>query len=337
MTQDYKQLIDNIKAGIFAPVYLITGEENYYIDIVQDYFENNIVDESLRDFDQCVVYGRETVMEDVIATAKQFPMMSQHKLVMVKEAQDIETQSHPWEQVADYLEHPHNQTILVFCYRNKKLDKRTRAYKAIDKVGIIVETKQIKDDNLTNWIGTYVNQQGYRISPQGATLIAEFTGNNLSKLANELNKVFINIPAGSDITEDVIERNIGISKEYNSFELQKAIGNRDVVRCNKIINYFAANPKGNSIIPLLGLLYGYFIKIMILHQTPNPADAAKMIGVHPYYLKDYQAAARNYSLGKLASCIGYLHEADLRVKGITAVGTFTEGEILKELIFKIIH
>lgn len=330
-----KQLADSLKEGKYVPVYLLTGEENYYIDRASDFFEENIVEESLRDFDQTVLYGRDTDMRTVISYAKQFPMMSPVKLVLVKEAQDINIKE--WDLLADYLEHPLEQTLLVFCYRHKKLDKRSKAYKAINSKGYVYERGRLYDSQLPDWIGTFVNQHGHTITQKGSVMIAESIGNDLGRIANELTKVLISLNPGDVINEDIIERNIGISKDYNVFELQNAIGRRDVLQCNRIVNHFAANPKDNPIQMVLPSLYNYFIKIMIYHQLPDKGQAASALKVNPYFVRDYETAARNYSLGKLASCIGYLNDADQRSKGMRNAGTVTDGELLKELVFKIIH
>ena len=302
-----KQLADSLKEGKYVPVYLLTGEENYYIDRASDFFEENIVEESLRDFDQTVLYGRDTDMRTVISYAKQFPMMSPVKLVLVKEAQDINIKE--WDLLADYLEHPLEQTLLVFCYRHKKLDKRSKAYKAINSKGYVYERGRLYDSQLPDWIGTFVNQHGHTITQKGSVMIAESIGNDLGRIANELTKVLISLNPGDVINEDIIERNIGISKDYNVFELQM----------------------------VLPSLYNYFIKIMIYHQLPDKGQAASALKVNPYFVRDYETAARNYSLGKLASCIGYLNDADQRSKGMRNAGTVTDGELLKELVFKIIH
>lgn len=330
-----KQLFDDLKAGNLKPVYLLTGEENYFIDTASDYFENHLVDPSFRDFDQHIIYGSDTDMKTVLSYAKQFPMMSPTKLVLVKEAQDINIKE--WELLAEYLERPTPPSVLVFCYRHKKLAKNTRAYKAIDSKGCVYERAKLRDYELPDWIGMFVNQHGLAITQKGSVLIAESLGNDLGKIANELSKVFISLPAGSAIDENIIEQNIGISKEYNVFELQTAIGRRDVVQCNRIIKHFAANPKDAPIQMILPTLYNYFIKIMIYHQLPDKSKASSVLKVNPYFVKDYITAAANYSLGKLASCIGYLQDADQRAKGIHNAGTVSDGELLKELIFKIIH
>lgn len=329
-----KQLIEELKTGQYKPVYLLTGDENYYIDLVSDYFEKEVISPDFRDFDQTVVYGRDTDMKTVISLAKRYPMMSPIQLVLVKEAQDI---AKDWELLADYLDHPQPQTLLVFCYRYKKLDKRTKLYKAISAKGIIYEKNKLRDYEVPGWIANIVSQRGYSITQKGAVLIAESLGNDLGKIANELSKVYISLPKGSVINEEVIESNIGISKDYNVFELQNAIGRRDIVQCNRIVNHFAANPKENPIQMILPSLYGYFIKVMLFHQAPDKQQAMADMKVHPYFMKDYETAASNYTLGKLASCIGYLYDTDLRSKGIRNSGNISDGELLKELVFKIIH
>lgn len=330
-----KQLIDDLKARKFAPVYLLTGEENYYIDLVSNFMEKNIVAEEMRDFDQTVVYGRDVTMTQVVSMAQRYPMMSPVQLVLVKEAQDIPLKE--WELLCAYLERPQATTLLVFCYRHKKLDKRSKVYKSISSKGVVYEKAKLYDSQVPDWIAGVVAKQGYSITQKGAVLIAESLGNDLGKIHNELSKVFITLPKGEVINENVIEQNIGISKDYNVFELQSAIGRRDVVQCNRIVNHFAANPKDNPIQMVLPSLYNYFIKVMLYHQEPDKSKAASVMKVNPYFLKDYETAARNYTLGKLASCIGYLYDADLRSKGIRNSGTVTDGELLKEAIFKIIH
>ncbi|MBO4307535.1 MAG: DNA polymerase III subunit delta [Bacteroidales bacterium] len=330
-----KQLVSDLKAGKFAPVYLLTGDENYYIDQVSDFFEKNIIASDFVDFDRTIVYGGETDMLTVISLAQRFPMMSPVQLVLVKEAQNIATKE--WDHLAAYLNNPQPTTVLVFCYRHKKLDKRTKGYKAIEKNGVVYEKKKLYDNQIPDWIDHVVTQHGFSITQKGAVLIAESIGNDLGKIANELSKIFISLPKGSLINDDVIEQNIGISKDYNIFELQTALGRRDVLQCNKIVNYFAANPKDNPIQAILPNLYSFFIKVMLYHQEPDKSKAAALLKVNPFFMKDYETAARNYTLGKLASCIGYLHDADLRSKGVRNNGTVSDGEILKELVFKIIH
>ena len=330
-----KQLIEELKKGVFKPVYLLTGEENYYIDVVSNYFEEEVIDPSMRDFDQTVVYGRDVDMATVVSTVKRYPMMSPVHLVIVKEAQDIDIRQ--WDRLTAYLQQPSDRSVLVLCYRHKKLDKRSAVYKAIDKVGVVYESPRIYDNQVPSWILREVGAHGYSITDKAAAMMAENIGVDLGKIANELSKLYPLLPQGGTITEQLVEDQIGISKDYNVFELQKAIGRRDPVMCNRIINHFAANPKKNPIQMMLPLLYGYFLKIMFYHQLENKSDAAKVLGCAPSFVQDYALAARNYPLGKLATCIGYLYETDLRSKGVRNSGNVTDGELLKELIFKVIH
>ena len=330
-----KQLIAELKSGKYSPVYLLMGEEDYYIDTVSDWMEEHIVDPTLRDFDQTVVYGRDVDMKTVVGHCKRFPMMSPVHLVLVKEAQGIDKRL--WEHLVPYLQQPSPQTVLVLCYRHGTLDKRTAVYKAIAAAGVVYETPKVYDNQVPAWIKAEVATAGCAISDKAAMMLSEFLGTDLGKVANELSKLYPLVPQGGIIDERLVEQQVGISKDYNVFELQNAIGRRDPVMCNRIVNYFAANPKKNPIQQVLPLLYSYFLKIMFYHQLENKSDAAKVLGCAPVFVKDYALAANNYSLGKLASCIGYLYEADLRSKGVRNSGTVTDGEILKELVFKVIH
>lgn len=329
MAATENQIISDIKGGKILPVYLLMGDEGYFIDQISDFFENSIVPAENRDFDQSVVYGRDVDMRSVVALAQRYPMMSERQLVLVKEAQDIPTRENAWDLLCKYLDNPQPQTVLVFCHRHKKLAKNTKAYKAIAKSGVVFEAEPLKEPQLPKWIGDYVQSQGYMITEKSAMLIAEYVGNNLSKITNELSKVFLAEPAGTVIGDAVVERHIGISKEYNVFELQAAISRRDIEKCNRIIANFAANPKANPIQMVIPVLYSYFVKLMSFIQDPA--------SVKVWPIQDYQAAAQNYSLPKLASCIGYLYDADLKSKGVGASGTVTDGELYKEMIFKIIH
>ena len=330
-----KQLIEDVEKGNLKPVYLLTGEENYYIDKVSDFFEDKVIDPSVRDFDLSVVYGRDVTMNAVISDAKRYPMMSPVHLVLVKEAQDIPTAQ--WELLATYLQQPSEKGVLVFCYRHKKLDKRTAAYKAIDKAGVVYETPKVWDNQVPTWIAREVGSRGMKITDKAVALMVESLGNDLGKIDNELRKLYPLMEHGGLITEDLVGRQIGISKDYNVFELQKAIGRRDAVMCNRIVQYFAANPKKNPIQQVLPILYGYFLKVMFYHQLENKSDAAKVLGVSPSFVSDYSVAANNYPLGKLATCIGYLYDADLRSKGVRNSGSVIDGELLKELVFKVIY
>lgn len=330
------QIIADIKAGNIAPIYFLTGEETYYIDTLSDFFENEALPPEVRDFNQLVVYGRDSSMRAVIDAAKQYPINSNHQLILVKEAQDIALRE--WEILPAYLAQPTPSTILVMCYRNKKLDKRSKVYSAIKKYGVVYERSKLYDSDVPTWIANYCKQNNRAITEKASRLLTEAIGNNLSKLSNELQKLFIIVPENDTIKDSAIERNIGISKDYNIFELINAIGRKDVVTCNKIVNYFGDNPKAVSIPAIVANLYPFFVKVMIYHQLADKATAASALGVNPYFVKDYATAARNYTIGKLATCIKYLYETDRRSKGIGSNSTITrESELLKEMIFKIIH
>jgi len=335
-----KQLFADLQAGKYKPIYLVTGEINYYIDLVSDYFEQHIVDEAFRDFDQTVVYGRDTTVKDIVSICRRYPMMSPVQLVLVKEAQDTDHMNHSpdkWEPLAEYLQDPLPQTILVLCYRNKSFDKRTKLYKTISSKGEVYEHAKMYDSQIPSWIAGYVRDHNYAITERAATLISQYLGTDLGKIVNEIKKVFTAIPEGSTIDIAEVEDNIGISKSFNVFELQNAIGRRDIRLCTQITNYFAANPKDNPIQLIISNLYNYLVKVMIYHQLTDKSEAAKALGCNSFFVKDYATAAGNYTLPKLATCIGYLHEADLRSKGVRNSGNVTDGEIIKELVFKITH
>lgn len=333
-----KQLIAQLKGGERKPVYLLTGDDNHAIDVVSDYIEDNIVDAGLRDFDQTVVYGGDTTMGEVIDNAKRYPMMSPVHLVLVKEAQEIATKQ--WELLASYLKQPAEGSMLVLCYRHKKLDKRTAVYKAIDKVGIVFDATKPYDNKVPALIKEEVGAHGMLITDKAISMMIGSIGADMSKIANELSKLYPLVAKGGTIDERLVEQQVGISKDYNVFELQNAIGRRDPVMCNRIVNYFAANPKSAPLPPTLAALYTYILKLMMYLQLEDPSDekgAAAVLGCNPYFVKEYAMAAKNYKLGKLASCIGYLYEADLRSKGVNSSGTVSDAEILRELVFKMIH
>lgn len=324
------QVIQNVKSGDVAPVYLLTGAENYFIDKVSDFFETQFIDEGMRDFDQTVVYGRDVDVRTLIDLAKRFPVMSPYQLILVKEAQDLPAKGDGWDKFADYCANPQRQSVIVLCYRHKKFDKRLKAYKAINTAGVVMDTVALYDNQMPDWVAKYAKSKGYSMTERSAVLLSEYLGNNLSKIVNEMDKLFISLPPNSIINDDVVEQNIGISKEYNVFELQKAIGSRDIAKCNRIVKHFADTPKENPIQVIIPTLYSYIINLMIYIQDPS------QLKINPYFLKDYAEAARNYTLPKLASCVGYLYDADVRSKGVNNKNA-TSGEILKELVFKIIH
>lgn len=336
-------IIKDIKARKFKPVYLLHGEESYYIDQIIHYMEENILNEMEKGFNQTILYGKDTDMATVMNAAKRYPMMSDYQLIVVKEAQDLkwaketEGSSKTAEFVLSYFEKPLPSTILVLGYKYGNFDKRKKIYKAIDKNGVVFQSDLVRDYKLAQWIDGLVAEKGYKIAPQASALMAEYLGTDLSKIANEVEKLILNIGNETTIDTDIVQKNIGISKEYNVFELQKALAVKNVLKCNQIINYFADNPKANPMVMVMANLNTYFAKILKYHYLPNKGDAAKELGVNPYFVKDYETAARNYSLPKTFDIISLMREYDLKSKGVDSTGNTTDGELLKELLFKMLH
>lgn len=336
-------IIKDIKARKFKPVYLLHGEEPYYIDQIIHYMEEHILNDMEKGFNQTVLYGKDTDMATIMNAAKRFPMMSDYQLIVVKEAQDLkwakeaEGSSKQAEFVLSYFEKPLPSTILVLGYKYGNFDKRKKIYKAIDKNGVVFQSDLVRDYKLAQWIDELVKEKGYKIAPQASALMAEYLGADLSKIANEVEKLLLNIGKDTTIDTDIVQKNIGISKEYNVFELQKALAVRNVLKCNQIINYFGDNPKANPMVMVMANLSAYFTKILKYHYLPNKGDAAKELGVNPYFVKDFETAARSYSLPKTFEIIGLLREYDLKSKGVDSTGNTTDGELLKELLFKMLH
>lgn len=351
---DFNEIMLDLKRKIYKPVYFLHGEEAYFIDEISNYIEHNVLDETEKGFNQTVLYGRDTDLSAVVGLAKGFPMMGERQVVMVKEAQALKefakkdaeenestkskktsTDKNP---LAAYLDNPQPATILVFCYKYKKLDARSSLAKTIAKQAVLFESKKLYDNKVPDWIVSYLKDKKYSINPRAAALLAEYLGNDLSKIANELGKLFISIPEGSEITIDHIQDNIGLSKDFNVFELQDALGKKDVLKVNRIVNYFAANPKDNPLVLTNASLYNYFQKILLYHFVPDKSRAslAATLGVNPFFVQGYENAARNYSTAKLKAVFSYLRECDIRSKGIDNAST-EDGDLLKEMTFKILH
>jgi DNA polymerase-3 subunit delta len=266
--------------------------------------------------------------------AKRFPMMANYQVLIVKEAQDLDK----IEELQFYIENPLTSTILVLCHKYGKLDKRRGLYKAIEKIGVTFESARLYDNKIPDWINTYLHQRQYSITPKAATMLTEFLGADLGKIVNEIQKLLINIPSGSEINEEYVEKNIGISKDYNVFELQKALAKKDIVKSNQIILYFAANPRENPLVKVIPILYSYFSKILYYHYLPDKSKnaVASALSINPFFVSDYQQAARSFPLGKTVAIISLLREYDLKAKGVGNVSA-GDGELMKELIFRILH
>jgi DNA polymerase-3 subunit delta len=330
----FDQITGDIERKIYHPVYLLHGEEPYFIDAITDLMEHSILTESEQEFNQTVVYGRDTDTGRIIDMARRFPMMANYQVVIIREAQDIEK----IENLQPYVENPQPSTILVIAYKYKKIDQRKSFAKSVDKAGVIFDSAKIYDNKVPAWINEQVTVKGHSIRPEASWLLAEYLGNDLGRISNELDKLLINLPAGNAVDIAQIERNIGISKDYNIFELQNALGVRDIAKANRIVSHFAANTKQNPMIVVLTVLFGFFMKLMIYHQLADKSksNVASVLSVNPFFVKDYIQASENYSFRRLRSIIALLREYDLRLKGINN-GSTEEGELLRELVYKILH
>ncbi|RXP52336.1 DNA polymerase III subunit delta [Lutibacter sp. HS1-25] len=331
---DVAKIVSDIGNGIVKPIYLLMGEEPYYIDKISEYIENNILTEEERGFNQMVMYGRDIEISDIIDNAKRFPMMAEKQVIVVKEAQDL---SGTIENLLSYAQNPQPSTVLVLCYKYKKIDKRKALYKAIQKSGLVFESNKLYENQVADWIRRVLSGKKYDIDTKATLMLVEFLGTDLSKISNELDKLIVVLPKGTKITAKDIEENIGISKDYNNFELRKAVGERDVLRVNQIINYFAQNQKANPLIMTISLLNSFFTQLLIYHSLndKSKASVAKALGVNPFFVSDYTVAAKNYPMRKVSQVIGLLRDADVKSKGVGA--NLPAKDILKELLFKIIH
>jgi len=330
----FEDIISNLKKKIYHPIYFLMGEETYFIDQISDYISDNVLTDAEKGFNQTILYGKDTEPHNIIANARRFPMMSNHQVIIVREAQNIKK----IEDLEPYIKNPLNSTILVINYKYKTLDKRKTFPKLIDQKGILFESKKIYDNQLPAWIINYLKNQQYTITPQAAGMLSEYLGADLSKVANELDKLIISLPIGTQITPDHIEKNIGISKEFNVYELQNALGERNLLKANQIINYFGANPSSNPIPVVVSSLFSYFSKILNYHflEDKSQNNVASVLQVHPFFVKTYITAAKNYNIKKLVEIISILREFDMKSKGWGNVSA-SPADLQREMIYRILH
>ncbi len=329
----HQQLIATLKKKEYKPMYLLHGNESYFIDKIIQYFENQVLSEAEKGFNFTVLYGKETNFSTVTDVARRYPMMAERQVVILKEAQ----QMRDIIKLEAYAKQPTPTTILVICYKHKKLDGRTNFAKALKKNGVIFESKKLYDNQIPEWIITYLQDKKYQISPDACRLVSDFLGTDLSKISNELDKLLLNVPEGTKITPKHVEDNIGISKDYNVFELQNAFGKGDVLKANRIANYFAANPRDNPMPLVIGALYNYFSKIYIcqfLRNSPDDAWVKALKLRSSWFLKDYKQAIRTFNKPKTEKAIAILREYDLKSKGVDRDST-PEGELMREMVWKI--
>lgn len=331
----YNEIINSLQKKIYHPLYVLMGDEPYFIDQLTDYIANNVLPEAERSFNQTVLYGKDTSIDTILTVAKRFPMMSAHQVVIIKEAQNLKGLE---DELLSYIQQPLKSTILVICYKYKTIDKRKKFYKTANDNGVVFESKKIYENQLSPWIQNYCSAKKYKIQPQAVAMLAEYLGTEIGKVANELDKLMILLPAESSITTADIEKNIGISKDFNVFELQNALGDRDVLKANRIINYFGANQALNPIPKTIASLFAYFNRLLKYHLVSDKSSAnlQRVLGVQPFFVDSYVKAAKRYTTKKIVEIISILREYDLKSKGVGNVSSST-ADLQREMIYKILH
>jgi DNA polymerase III subunit delta len=338
-----EDVLNDLKKGKFAPVYFLQGDEAFYIDQISDYIEAHALQEHEKGFNQLIMYGKDADMNVILANAKKFPMMSDKQVVIIKEAQELkdlgkDIDKHiPLKNFNAYLSNPLPSTILVFCHKYGKLDARKALSKNIEKFAINVDSKKMYDNQLPDFVKKHLASQNKKISDKAVFLICEHVGNNLSRLTKELEKIYVNLKPDETLTEEHIHKFVGISKEYNIFEFQKALASKQSLICFKIAQYFARDKESN-INMTISSVYKYFQKILIVKSNKGLSrnELAAAIGVNPYFMNDFELASRNYSIQKLMEIVGHLKTADLQSKGVLG-GSIDEEQLLKELVYKILR
>ncbi|MEN6454120.1 MAG: DNA polymerase III subunit delta [Prolixibacteraceae bacterium] len=331
---EYEEIISNLKNKIYHPIYFLMGDESYFIDQISDYITENVLTKTEQDFNQYILYGKDADADTIITYARRFPMMANYQVVVVREAQNIKK----IEELEPYVNNPLKSTILVINYKYKTIDKRKGFAKMLAKKGVLFESKKIYDNKLPAWINSYLAAQQYSIEPQASAMLSEYLGTDLSKVANELNKLIISFPKKTRITPDHVEKNIGISKDFNVFELQNALGERNILKSNQIINYFAANPTSNPLTKTISNLYYYFMKILTFHFLEDKSQnaIASSLQINPFFVPSYVSAARQYPVKKVVEIMSVLREFDMKSKGMGNVSS-DMADLQKEMIYKILH
>lgn len=327
------KIINDIKAGKVNPIYFLMGEEPYYIDRITEYLEQNLLTEEEKGFNQMVLYGRDTTIDDIVSNAKRYPMMAERQVVIVKEAQDL---SRTIESLESYALNPQPTTVLVMAYKYKTLDKRKKLVKTIDKMGLVYESKKLYENQVGQWITRVLQGRGYTIEPKANAMLVAFLGNDLSRIANELTKLEIILPKGSAITPHHIEENIGFSKDFNVFEFRKAIGDKNQLRAHQIANYFAQNQKENPLVVVNGQVFSFFSGLLQYHglKDKSPVNVAKVLKVNPYFVNDYIGAAKNYPMRKVSGIVATLRDIDVKGKGVGAAN-LEVSDLYKEMLISI--
>lgn len=332
----YEEIVRNLRNKVYAPVYFLMGEEDYYIDRISDYIIDTVLTDTEKEFNLTVLYGSDTDIATIINSAKRYPMMSKYQVVAVREAQALRN----LDELVYYLQKPLESTILVMCYKHGALDRRKKLVAELEKAGVLFESKKLKDAQLPGFITSYLKRKQVEIEPKASEMMAEFVGTDLNRMAGELEKLVITLPAGQRrITPEQIERNIGISKDYNNFELRNALIEKDVLKANRIIKYFEENPKNNPLQVTLAVLFNFFANLMLVYYAPDKSDRgiAAHLGLRsPWQAKDYENAMKRYTGVKVMQIVGAIRQCDAKSKGV-GNSSVSDGELLRELVYFILH
>ena len=333
----YQQILTDLKKKQYRPIYFLHGSEPYFIDVISNFIEENVLSESEKSFNQATLYGRDVDHLTVIDNARRYPMMAEWQVVIVKEAQEMKD----LKDLEKYVQNPMPSTLLVICHKHKSFNTNTKFGKLLQEKGVVFEAKKLYDNQVPDWIHDYLKHLRLRITPGAADLLAEYLGTDLSLIAHELDKLALHLEPGTEISAKHVEDYVGISREYNIFELQKALSQRNLPQISRIVQNFIANPKRNPFIMIVASLAGFFTKVYLLHFLKNApdSDVQKKLGLRSSYaLRDYRSAIRHFPLAKTEAIIGTLREYDLMAKGVEFITTGKEdGELLKELIWKILN
>lgn len=339
MPKSANEVLKDLKKKNYAPLYLLHGDEPYYLEKVADYLEAHVLSQSDKSFNQFTLFGKDLTIPSLLSYAKRFPMMADRQLILVKESQSIQglEQKEMQATLENYAKNPLSSTILVLLFKDS-VDERKAWVKAFDKSGVLMPSKKLYDNKIPDWILDYCHEQGLKISRKAIEMLIENVGNDLKRLASEIDKIVLNLRIDEEINAQVVEKYVGISKEYNYFEFQKALITRDILRANQIINFFAANPKDNPLAPIVLMLFSFFSKVLITHATADKSEKnlATVLGINPYFTKDYTLAIRNFNLGKIIQILGEIKRLELKSKGIEG-GSLSDAELLREVTFYILH
>ena len=331
----YDQILSSLKRKEYKPVYMLMGDEAFYIDRISDFIEENVLSEDEKAFNQTILYGKDSSLSEIIMAAKRYPMMSQYQVIIVKEAQHIKN----FDDLQFYLQNPLTSTLLVFCHKYGKLDGRKKSTQEIEKKGLLFESKKLFDNQVSGWIESYVKSMNVAIDAKASTMLAEYLGNDLTRIVHEVEKLLITKPKEQNsITPELIERNIGISKDYNNFELVNALTRKEILKSNRIVEYFGKNSKNNPLIVTITVLFNFFSNLLLYHSLKDKSqmNVANELKINPYFVKDFQQAATRYNSAKVIQIISDIRKTDVQSKGF-GNSSISDYDLLKELVFRILH